>query len=126
MSRRVWAIISSRLRLASATDSASLFSAVLRARATMSSAWPRASCRRSRYSASSLSASVRVRSAVSMASSIACWRLSSAAWMRGKATLLRMYIEMRKTTRVQIISPTSGETRKRAPAFLGCEDRIAH
>ena len=87
-------------------------SPVLRARATISSAWSRASASRSRYSASSSSASVRVRSAESIDSSIACWRLSSASAMRGNANFASTYSEMPKTTSVQIISPTSGETRK--------------
>ncbi len=81
----------------------------------MSSACERASCRRSRYSASNASACTRVRSAVSIESSIARWRLSSASWMRGNATRDRMNIEITKTSSVQIISPMSGETRKEPP-----------
>ena len=53
-------------------------SAVRRARATISSACSRASFSRSRYSARSSSASWRVRSAVSIESSIAFWRWSRA------------------------------------------------
>src|SRR5215213_9060068 len=90
-------------------------SAVLRARATISSAWPRASASRSRYSARICSASVRVCSAASIDSSIARWRRSSASPMRGKATLLSTYAEIPKTSSVQIISPTLGETRKLPP-----------
>jgi hypothetical protein len=85
MSRRVCSIISSRLLRASATISACAFSPVLRARETISSAWPRASARRSRYSCRSSSASRRVRSEASIDSSIARWRRSSACEMRGKA-----------------------------------------
>ena len=55
--------------------------------ATISSACARASFRRSRYSARISSASSRVRSAVSIESSIAFWRRSSASLMRGKARL---------------------------------------
>ena len=116
MSRRVCSISSSRLRLASSSDSRSCSSPALRARATISSACSRASLRRSRYSASSSSASVRVRSAVSIESSIACWRLSSASAMRGNASLRRMTASMPKTSSVQIISPTSGVTRKLPPS----------
>ena len=35
--------------------------------------------------------------------------------MRGNATLASRYIDRPKTTSVQIISPTSGETRKLPP-----------
>ena len=87
----------------------------LRARAMMSSACSRASLSRARYSSSSLSASLRWRSAASMFSRIALARLSSASWMRGKATLLSTHIVNRKRTRVQIISPRPGETRKLPP-----------
>jgi len=57
----------------------------------------------------------RVRSEASMESSIACWRLSSASAMRGKASLRSRYMEIPKTTIVQIIRPTLGETRKLPP-----------
>jgi hypothetical protein len=120
MSRRVCCIISSRLARASAISSCSAASPVLRARATISSAWPRASARRSRYSASSRSASRRVRSAASIESSIAFCRRSSACAMRGNANLASSHIEMPKTSSVQIIRPTSGETRKLPPPLSSC------
>src|SRR4051794_6270305 len=110
MSRRVCSIISSRLARASAMVSVSAASAVRRARATMSSAWPRASDSRSRYSRSSSSASRLVRSAESIESSIMRWRLSSASAMRGKATFQRMSRVMPKMISVQIITPTTGLT----------------
>src|SRR5215211_9142200 len=50
-----------------------------------------------------------------MLSRIAFARLSSAAWMRGKATLLRTHIVNTNRTRVQIIKPRPGETRKLPP-----------
>src|SRR4051812_32414946 len=115
MSRRVCSIISSRLARASAMVSFSAASAVRRARATISSAWPRASESRSRYSARSWSASLRVFSAASMESSIARWRFSSASAMRGNATFQRKKRVSPNTTSVQIISPTSGVTRKLPP-----------
>src|SRR5215211_2414809 len=115
MSRRVCSIISSRLALASARTSFSCASPVLRARATMSSAWPRASASRWRYSSSSCSASRLTRSEVSIESSIAFWRLSSASAMRGNASFASTYMEMPKTSSVQIMSPTPGVTRKLPP-----------
>src|SRR5690349_9099525 len=111
MSRRVCSIISSRLARASARVSFSAASAVRRARATMSSAWPRASDSRSRYSRSSSSASRLVRSAESIESSIIFWRLSSASAMRGNATFQSTIIVRPKTTSVQIIRPQTGSTR---------------
>ncbi len=74
---------------------------------------PRRAARGTRRGCSS--ASRRVCSASSIDSSIARWRLSSASAMRGNASLLRMNIEMPKTSSVQIISPMSGETRKLPP-----------
>src|SRR3954452_6580971 len=112
MSRRVCSMSSSRRRRASATDSASWFSAARLARAMISSAWSRAAWSRSRYSASSSSASRRARSDASRVSSIAFWRLSSAFWMRGNTALLRMYIATPKVSSVQTISPMPGWTRK--------------
>ena len=56
-----------------------------------------------------------MRSEVSIESSIAFWRLSSASAMRGNATFARTYIETPKTTSVQIISPMPGVTRKLPP-----------
>ena len=47
-----------------------------------------------------------------MDSRIALARLSSASWIRGKATLLSTYIVNPKTISVQIISPRPGLTRK--------------
>src|SRR6516165_8730813 len=58
-------------------------SAAWRARWTISSAWPRASFRRSRYSSSTLSASWRVCSAASMSPSIFFARWSNASPIRG-------------------------------------------
>ena len=81
-----------------------------RARATISSAWPRASDSRSRYSASSASASRLVRSAESIESSIIFWRLSRASAMRGNATFQRTIMVKPKTTSVQIINPQTGST----------------
>src|SRR3954453_11189202 len=115
MSRRVCSIISSRLVRASASVSFSAASAVRRARATISSAWPRGAVSRARYSASSSSASRRVLSAASIESSIILWRLSSASAMRGNATFQRKKSVSPNTTSVQIISPTSGVTRKLPP-----------
>src|SRR4051794_24157812 len=115
MSRRVCSIISSRLVRASARVSFSLASAVRRARATISSAWERASDSRSRYSRSRSSASRLVRSAESIESSISRWRLSSASAIRGNATFASTSSVTPKTTSVQIISPTFGLTRKLPP-----------
>src|SRR6185503_3674235 len=115
MSRRACARSSSRRSLPLTTASASCCSPALRARATISSAWWRASVRRSRYSASNLSASRRVRSAVSMDSSIAFWRRSSASAMRGKASFHNSSMVSPNTTSVQIISPMPGETRNEPP-----------
>ena len=78
---------------------------------TISSAWARASLRRSRYSARTLSASSRVRSAVSIESSIAFWRLSRFARIAGNANFASRIIEIPKTSRVQIISPPEGVMR---------------
>src|SRR3954451_3073200 len=116
MSRRVWAIMSSRLTRASARISPSADSAVRRARATISSACPRASESRSRYSASSASASRRVRSAASMESSMAFWRLSSASVIRGNTARLSTKNTRPKMTSVQTIRPTFGLTRKLSAA----------
>src|SRR6185437_3139193 len=110
MSRRVCSIISSRLARASASVSCSAVSAVRRARETISSAWPRASASRSRYSRSSSSASSRTLAAWSIDSSIAFWRLSSASAMRGNATFQRMMSVRPKMISVQIITPTTGLT----------------
>ena len=85
----------------------------------MSSACSRASLRRSRYSFRSSSASWRCLSAASMFSRIALARLSSASWMRGKATLLSTHIVNPNTTSVQIISPSPGETRKLPESATG-------
>src|SRR3954451_9404732 len=115
MSRRVCSTISSRLWRAPASVSCSACSAVRRARETISSAWPRASESRSRYSRSSSSASWRVRSAASIESSIARWRLSRASAMRGNATFHRKNSVSPKTTSVHTISPMSGLTRKLPP-----------
>src|SRR5918997_2561208 len=116
MSRRACSSSSSRRLRPAATASASCCSPALRARATISSACWRAAVSRSRYSASSASASVRVRSAVSIDSSIARWRRSSASWMRGKATFQRMNIDTPKRNSVHAISPTPGLTRKLPPS----------
>ena len=103
-------------------------SAALRARATMSSACSRASFSRARYSAISFSASFLLCSAASIDSAISFARLSSASWILGKATLLRKHIVIPKKSRVQIISPSPGETRKLPPsssppsAALGGQD----
>src|SRR4051794_29633207 len=112
MSRRVCSSSSSRLALASSTVSRSCTSPALRARAMISSAWARASRSRVRYSSSRPAASVRARSAVSIDSSIACWRLSSASVMAGHAHLRRTKNATRNASTVQIISPTLGLTRK--------------
>ena len=56
--------------------------------------------------------SERVRSATSIDSSIARWRLSSASVIAGHAYLRSTNSATRKASRVQIISPTSGLTRK--------------
>ena len=81
--------------------------------ATMSSACARASLSRSRYSASSSSASVlgllgRRRSTPRSI----CARLSSASSIAGNANLLRTKSVTTKASSVQIISPTFGLTRK--------------
>src|ERR1019366_10378547 len=67
---------------------------------------------RSRWSASSLSASIRVRSAVSIASSIDFWRRSRASRIAGNAKRRSSSIEAANTSRVQTISPTLGVIRK--------------
>ena len=72
----------------------------------------RASRSRPRYSSSSAADSARARSAVSIDSSIACWRLSSASVIAGQAHLRRMNSAARKASSVQIISPTLGLMRK--------------
>ena len=82
----------------------------------MSSACSRASLRRARYSTVSSSDSCFERSAASIDSAISLARLSSASWMRGNATLLRTHIVNPKTSRVQIISPRPGLTRKLPPS----------
>ncbi len=51
-------------------------------------------------------------SAASIESSIACWRLSSASWMRGNARRRSRYSVTKKAIRVQIINPMPGLTRK--------------
>ena len=53
---------------------------------------------------------------MSIDSSIAFWRLSSASAMRGNASFASTYSEMPKTSSVQIISPMPGETRKLPPS----------
>src|SRR4051812_18581902 len=78
----------------------------------MSSACPRASRRRSRYSFRIWSASMRVRSAASIDSAIARLRFSSASWMRGNASLRSRSSVMPNASSVQIIRPTFGVTRK--------------
>src|SRR3954463_11259323 len=118
MSRRAAASSSSRFSRPCSTASAVVVSAVLRARAMISSACSRASLRRARYSARIFLASSRVFSASSMDSRIALARLSSASWIRGKATLLSTYIVIPKTSSVQIIRPRLGETRKLPPESL--------
>src|SRR4029450_245553 len=115
MSRRAAASSSSRLSRPSWAACAVVVSAARRARATMSSACSRASRKRARSSSRILSASSRVFSADSIDSRIAFARLSSAAWMRGKATFESTHIVNPKTTSVQIIRPRLGETRKLPP-----------
>ena len=61
-------------------------------------------------------ASARVRSAVSIDSTIACWRLSSAAVIWGQASLRNTRKAAKKTSSVQIISPIPGSTRKLPPS----------
>jgi hypothetical protein len=112
MSRRVCSRSSSRLTLACSSDSRSWTSPALRARATISSAWARASRSRWRYSSSSSEASARARSAVSIDSSIALCRLSSAWVIAGHAYLRSTSIAITNASSVQIISPTVGLTRK--------------
>src|SRR4051794_6280486 len=118
MSRRAAASSSSRFSRPSSAAWALVVSAALRARATMSSACSRASRRRPRYSSRIWSASSRVFSACSIESRMALARLSSASWIRGKATLLSTYIVIPKTSSVQIIRPRFGETRKLPPESL--------
>src|SRR3954469_19893472 len=115
MSRRVSSSISSRASFEDSLASRSWTSAAFFARETISSACWRASVRRSRYSASSCSASCLVRSATSIDSSIACWRLSSASAIRGNASLASRNIATKNTISVQIIRPTPGLTRKLPP-----------
>ena len=112
MSRRVCSSSSSRFSRACSRDSRSAASPALRARATISSACSRASFRRSRYSARIRRPPPSVRSAASIDSSIAFWRLSSASWIRGNANLPRTQIVAPNAISVQIISPTPGVTRK--------------
>src|SRR5579863_139491 len=111
MSRRVCSSNCSRRSRAATLASRSASSAVRRARPTISSACARASLRRSRYSARSSSASWRVRSAVSIESSIAFWRLSRLARIGGNANLASRNIETPNTSSVQIISPPEGVIR---------------
>ena len=116
ISRRVCSIISSRCFLASDFDSSAKRSDDWRARWTMSSACSRASFSRSRYSWSSSSASSRLRRAASIDSATALARFSSAAWIRGNASRLRMKNVARNAISVQIINPRPGETRKLPPS----------
>src|SRR5215218_6682295 len=116
MSRLVCASSSSRRALASARVSCSLVSAALRARARIASACSRAAASRSRYSSSRPSASARVLAAVSSDSSMMRWRRSSASAICGKAYFFSSQPEIPKTSSVQTISPTSGETRKLPPS----------
>ena len=116
MSRFAAATSSSRFSLPEAVASASAVSAALRARAMISSACSRASASRPRYSSSSSSDSLRCRSAASIDSAIVFARLSSAAWIFGKASLLSTHMVKRKSTSVQIIRPRPGETRKLPPS----------
>jgi hypothetical protein len=53
-----------------------------------------------------------VRWAVSIDSSMRCWRFSRASEIRGNASLRRRKNVTRKASSVQIMSPTSGLTRK--------------
>src|SRR3954451_18587005 len=115
MSRRVCSSISSRAAFEGSFGSRSWPSAAFFARATISSACARASVSRSRYSDSSCSASVLVRSAVSIESSIARWRLSRASAIRGNARRLSSTMAATNTTSVQTIRPMPGLTRKLPP-----------
>src|SRR4051794_24995897 len=124
MSRRADASICSRCCAASAFVSSLRFSAALRARATMSSACSRASRSRPRYSWSSSSASCLARCADSIDSSIATRRLSSASAIRGKASLFSRYSVMPKASSAQIISPSSGLTRKLPPPPCSAASRV--
>ena len=124
MSRRVCAIISSRLRLASATTSASLFSAVLRARATISSAWPRASCSRSRYSASSLSASLaRALGGVDRLLDRLLALVQRLRDAREGELAEDVHREAEDDQRPDH-QPDVGRDEEGAPAAVGCEDRV--
>src|SRR3954451_16405627 len=105
-------MICSRISVASLLASSSTCVAALRERSTISSACSRASRRRSRYSRRMASASLRVRSAASIDSSIARRRLSSASPILGKATFQRMSSVTPNAISVQIITPVLGETRK--------------
>src|SRR4051794_18096694 len=105
-------MICSRISVASLLASSSTCAAALRERSTISSACSRASRRRSRYSRRMASASLRVRSAASIDSSIARRRLSSASPILGKATFQRMSSVTPNAISVQIITPVLGETRK--------------
>ena len=86
----------------------------------------RASLRRSRYSSSSSSASLRVRSAVSIESSIALLALVERLGDRaGTRTSRSSRSETPKTTSVQIISPTPGVTRKLPPPSSAAASVVA-
>ena len=90
-------------------------SPVLRARATISSAWPRASASRSRYSSSSC----RPRSGTLGGVDRILDRLLALVERLGDARergFASTYSEMPKTSSVQIISPMPGVTRKLPPS----------
>ncbi len=106
---------SSRLARPSSIESAFVLSPDFFARATMSSACSRASLSRARYSSSSSSASSRVCAAASMSELIFEARSSSISRIRGKAAFESTHIVNRKAMTVQIISPSSGVTRKEPP-----------
>jgi hypothetical protein len=94
-----------------ATLTASCDSALWRARWTISSDCARASFKRSRYSSSTLSASLRRSAAASISPSIVFARLSRASPISGNTHLLRMNSEIANTTIVQIMIPTFGVIR---------------
>jgi hypothetical protein len=76
------------------------------------------------YSSSSSSASLRMRAAYSIDSSIWRRRLSSASAISGYAYLRRIRNVAPNAIRVQIISPSPGETRKLPPDFAAPSTRV--
>ena len=116
MSRRVCSSSSSRWRRAASSDSRSCSSAALRARATISSACWRASCSRSRYSCEQLvGLGLRALGRVDRLLDRLLALVERLLDPRERE-LRRNHSVTPKAISVQIISPSSGVTRKLPPS----------